>query len=170
MVASSPKTDKEADRTPAPAINTKQIYTLRTTSEGPNYTIASCCAPIPGDEVLGFVRDDGQVEIHTLDCPRANVLKAAYGTKIVATEWAESTELFLAHIRIEGIDRRGILQEITQLISSTMAINMRKLDIEASGEVFHADLWVEVSDASVIIDLNKRTKEISGVTKATRIH
>ena len=170
MVSSQPKEKEDKPAETPPEVNTKQIYTLRTTSSGHNYVLASCCAPIPGDDVLGFIRDDGQVEIHSLDCPRANVLKAAYGPRIVATEWAESDDLFPAHIRIEGIDRRGILQEITHLISSTMAINMRKLDIEASGEVFHADLWVEVNDASIITDLNKRTKEISGVTKVARIH
>lgn len=120
---------------------------------------------------MGFVTDDGAVEIHSLDCPRAQILKAGYGSRIVAAEWdSVGEQRFLAHIHIEGIDRHGILQELTQLISSHLGIDMRKLNIEASAEVFHADLWVSVSDADVVNDLCARTKAVSGVTSSTRIH
>ena len=170
IVTSSSTDDSAAEASGKPEpVNTKQIYTLRTDSNGPNYIISSCCNPIPGDDVLGFVNDEGKVEIHTVDCPRAQVLKAGYGSRIVATEWAGVTDLFTAHVRIEGIDRRGVLQEITQLISSLMGINIRKLDIEAENEVFHAELWIEVNDKDVVRDLCERTKKIQGVTRATRI-
>lgn len=168
VTSSSPETLSGELQHPEP-VNTKQIYTLHTDAHGPNYIISSCCNPIPGDDVLGFVNDDGKVEIHSVDCPRAQVLKAGYGSRIVATEWAGVTDLFTAHVRIEGIDRRGILQEITQLISSLMGINIRKLFIEAEKEVFHADLWIEVNDKDVVRDLCDRTKKIQGVTRATRI-
>ena len=168
VTSSSPETLSGELQQPEP-VNTKQIYTLHTDAHGPNYIISSCCNPIPGDDVLGFVNDDGKVEIHSVDCPRAQVLKAGYGSRIVATEWAGVTDLFTSHVRIEGIDRRGILQEITQLISSLMGINIRKLFIEAEKEVFHADLWIEVNDKDVVRDLCDRTKKIQGVTRATRI-
>lgn len=168
VTSSSPETLSGELQHPEP-VNTKQIYTLHTDAHGPNYIISSCCNPIPGDDVLGFVNDDGKVEIHSVDCPRAQVLKAGYGSRIVATEWAGVTDLFTAHVRIKGIDRRGILQEITQLISSLMGINIRKLFIEAEKEVFHADLWIEVNDKDVVRDLCDRTKKIQGVTRATRI-
>ncbi len=119
---------------------------------------------------MGFIDDDGMVEIHSLDCPRAQVLKAAYGSRIIATEWDHTDERFLARVHIEGIDRLGILQELTNLISNTMGIDMRKLNIEASGEVFACDLWVRVRDVAVVDDLCARTKSIDGVRAATRIH
>lgn len=172
FVGSSSKKDDDSrkDDKPEP-VNTKNIYSLRNTPDGPNYRLAGCCAPIPGDDVMGFVSDDGIVEIHSLDCPSAQLLKATYGSRIVATEWeGSSDERFPAQIHIEGIDRRGILQEITQLISTHMGIDMRKLDIEAKGEVFVADLWVRVTNADVVADLCRRTKAISGVTSAARIH
>ena len=161
----------KSTQTAAEPVNTKKIYKLRATDSESNFRIADCCCPIPGDDVMGFIADDGKVEIHTLDCPKAQVLKAAYGSRIVATEWdTDSSQRFLAHIHIEGIDRHGILQELTQLISNHLGIDMRKLDIEASDKVFHADLWVRVSDVDVVNDLCTRTKAISGVTTATRIH
>ncbi len=161
----------KSTQTAAEPVNTKKIYKLRATDSESNFRIADCCCPIPGDDVMGSIADDGKVEIHTLDCPQAQVLKAAYGSRIVATEWdTDSSQRFLAHIHIEGIDRHGILQELTQLISNHLGIDMRKLDIEASDKVFHADLWVRVSDVDVVNDLCTRTKAISGVTTATRIH
>lgn len=169
LSSSSDNSEKKTEPEP-PRINTKQIYQLRTDGGIANYVIAPCCNPIPGDDVMGFVNDNGDVVIHSLDCPRAQVLKAGYGSRIVATEWnQDGSERFLAHVRIEGIDRHGVLMELIQLISSTMGIDVRKLDIEASAEVFHADLWVRVSDVDFVNDLCARTKQVTGVTRATRI-
>ena len=170
MLSSAGDNSEKKTEPEPPRINTKQIYQLRTDGGIANYVIAPCCNPIPGDDVMGFVNDNGDVEIHSLDCPRAQVLKAGYGSRIVATEWnQDGSERFLAHVRIEGIDRHGVLMELIQLISSTMGIDVRKLDIEASAEVFHADLWVRVSDVDFVNDLCARTKQVTGVTRATRI-
>ncbi|MBD5163519.1 MAG: bifunctional (p)ppGpp synthetase/guanosine-3',5'-bis(diphosphate) 3'-pyrophosphohydrolase [Bacteroidales bacterium] len=159
----------EGDVKPEP-INTKQVYRLEISGDKTNFRFAHCCNPIPGDDVMGFVADDGTVEVHSLNCPEAQLLKAGYGSRIVATEWATNSARFLAHIRIEGVDRRGILQQITLLISNQLGIDMRKLVIEASDEVFHCDLWVRVSNAEAVADLCTRTKAIEGVTAATRIN
>jgi len=165
-----PVATKSSTPDPSQPVNTKQIYKLHAGSDGTNFRISDCCNPIPGDDVMGFVTDDGAVEIHSLDCPRAQMLKAAYGSRIVATEWdTDGEQIFLAHIHVEGIDRHGILQEITQLISSHLGIDVRKLEIEASDKVFHADLWVRVSDVDVVNDLCNRTKAIQGVSSASRI-
>jgi GTP pyrophosphokinase len=150
-------------------INTKETYVLRYDEHGSNFKIADCCCPIPGDEVMGFIDDDGQVIVHALNCPRALVLKAGYGPRILSTRWAVSSGKFQAHCRVEGIDRHGILQEITLMISTHMGIDLRRLDIEATGEVFHCDLWVRVEDVAVVNDLCSRLLEINGVEHATRI-
>ena len=165
--ADAAKTEKG---TPPPTkINTKETYVLRHDEEGSNFKIADCCCPIPGDEVMGFIDDDGQVVVHALTCPRALVLKASYGQRIVSTRWAVASGKFLAHIRVEGIDRHGILQEITLLISTQLGIDLRRLDIEATGEVFHSDLWVRVEDADVVTTLCNKLLAIKGVDRAARI-
>ena len=158
---------------PAPLtepINPRQIYRLSTKDGNPNFKLAPCCNPIPGDDVMGYIDDDGLVEIHSLDCPRAQVLKAGFGSRIVATEWDKVDDRFSAHVHIEGIDRHGILQELTYLISQTLGIDLRKLDIEASGEVFSCDLWVRVRDVEVVERLCASVKNVQGVRSATRIH
>ncbi len=166
------KKDESAGNTAAVTepINPKQTYALRVDADGANFKLSDCCSPIPGDDVMGFINDDGKLEIHSLDCPRAQVLKATYGSRIVATEWESVDERFLAHIRIEGIDRRGILQELTQMISTHLGIDIRKVDIEASGAVFHCDLWVRVCDTDTVRDLCSHAKRISGVQSAIRMN
>lgn len=98
------------------------------------------------------------------------MLKASYGRRILNTTWAAHTGKFLANVRIEGVDRFGILQEIIQMISMHLAINIRKLDIEAQNEVFHCDLSVLVNDTKVVTDLCSKLKQIKGVQKASRVN
>ncbi len=164
------KTEGTETAQPHPAINTKETYILRCGEKVPeNFITAPCCSPIPDDDALGYITDSGEVEVHSLDCPRAQVLKAGFGTRIVAVRWDNTGAKFMAHIHIEGIDRHGILQELIQMISTHLAIDIRKLDIEASAEVFNCDLWVRVAGADAVNDLCAKTLAISGVKSATRI-
>ncbi|MDE6308839.1 MAG: RelA/SpoT family protein, partial [Muribaculaceae bacterium] len=106
------QTDTATVETASAPINRKDTYVLHYDEHGANFKLADCCQPIPGDEVLGFVTDDNQVEVHSLSCPRALALKASYGPRIVTTRWEEGTGRFLAHVHIEGVDRQGILMEL----------------------------------------------------------
>ncbi len=161
---------KKEDEHQQEAINMKETYILRSDADGSNFIISDCCQPIPGDDVMGWVNDDGKVELHSLTCPRAQVLKASFGKRILNTAWASQTGKFLANVRIEGIDRFGILQEIIQMISMHLAINIRKLDIEAEKEVFHCDLSVLVDDTKFVTDLCSKLKQIKGVQRASRVN
>lgn len=162
-------TDIKPTATPQ-KIDTKQTYLLHYDENGSNFRLAECCCPIPGDEVLGFIDDNGEVVVHALNCPRAQVLKAGFGQRIVATRWESSTAKALAHVHIEGIDRQGILHELIQMISTHLLIDIRKLDIEAHDEIFECDLWIRVEDVEVVNSLCNKIHNISGVQSATRIH
>ncbi len=169
---SKPKNDKqkESKTKEKKKINTKETYILHHDENGSNFKIADCCCPIPGDDVMGFIDDNGEVVVHALTCPRAQVLKASFGSRILSTQWEVKAVTFLANIRIEGIDRMGILQELIQMISTHLAINIRKLDIAAKNEVFHCDLSVLVEDVNVVTDLCNKVKKINGVKRATRTY
>ena len=160
--------DETAPRQPQ-KIDTKQTYILRYDENGSNFKLADCCCPIPGDDVMGFIDDNGNVVVHALNCPRALVLKAGYGNRIVSTRWAQSTGKFMAHIHVVGIDRHGILQEITHTIATQRDIDLRRLDIEADNEVFHSDIWLRVVDVAVVADLCRRLLDVNGVESAQRI-
>lgn len=165
--SSKAKTEETPDRQ---KINTKETYELHYDENGSNFKIAECCCPIPGDEVMGFIDDNGDVVVHALTCPRAQVLKAGFGSRIVATRWERVSGKSLAHVKIEGIDRHGILQELIQMISTHLSIDIRKLDIEAHDEVFDCDLWVRVGDVDVVTGLCEKVRTIQGVQNAARIH
>lgn len=167
LLTASDGAEKEA--TTKPKINTKETYVLKFNDKERNFIFADCCRPIPGDDVMGFINDDGAVEVHALTCPRAQVLKASYGPRIVATRWDEVAGHFLANIRIEGIDRHGILQELTGMISTALNIDIRRLNIEAEKEVFNCDLGVLVSNTRAVEELCKRVLKIPGVRKADRV-
>ena len=163
----APKT--EAPKTKKPPVNKKETYILRSDETGANFKVDDCCRPIPGDDVMGYVDENNEVIVHSLDCPRAQSLKASFGPNIVSTKWEVVAAKFLAHIHIEGLDRMCILQELIQMISTNMAIDIRKLEIEAEKEVFHCDLYVLVDDNDVVASLCEKVKQINGVERATRI-
>lgn len=150
-------------------INTKETYRLHFDDNEQNFIFAECCHPIPGDDVMGFINDNGQVEVHTLVCPHAQVLKASYGPRIVSTEWTDVKRQFPATLIIEGIDRHGILQELTQMISTQLNIDIRALHIDTDKEVFHCKLNVLVTDTDTVTQLCAKIKKIKGVQSATRI-
>lgn len=164
------KKDPTAETTSAkPAkINTKETYVLRFNDNERNFHLSDCCRPIPGDDVMGFIRDDGEVEIHALTCPRAQVLKASYGPRILAVKWEDVTETFLTTVRIDGIDRHGILQELTHMISTALDIDIRSLNIEAREEVFTCTLSVKVKSTADIDALCSKVLRIPGVRRADR--
>ena len=149
-------------------INMKEVYSLTYNAQEQNFVFANCCRPVQGDDVMGYVNEQGQVEVHSLTCPRAQVLKAGYGSRIVATRWDTVYSTFPAEIRIDGVDRHGILQELTQLISNQLSIDIRSLHIDTDKEVFHCRLGVLVSDTEAITDLCNKIKKIAGVHTAVR--
>lgn len=149
-------------------INMKETYSLVYDDNSQNFVFSDCCRPVPGDDVMGFVNDSGQVEVHSLTCPRAQVLKAGYGPRIVATRWEKVLKSFPAEILIEGVDRHGILHELTQLISNQLNIDIRSLHIDTDKEVFRCRLGVLVRDTQVIDILCNKLKKITGVQSAIR--
>lgn len=150
-------------------VNRKEIYVLHPDADKPNYIMEPCCAPIPGDDVLGFVNDDEEVVLHKVSCPVAMRLKSNYGPRLVATQWGGNADRFLANIAVEGIDRLGILEEITSTISKKLGINIRSLNISAHQEVFQCEISVQIDNTHTVDNICALLKDIKGVQKANRI-
>lgn len=153
--SSAPATEESS---PA-KINPKEVFELELDGDSQNFVFSPCCHPIPGDDVMGFINDEGKVEIHDLTCPRAQVLKATFGPRIVATRWKKVDRPLPAVIAIDGVDRHGILQELTQLISNQLNIDIRSLHIDTDKEVFTCRLGVLVRDAATIKNLCSEIKK-----------
>ena len=132
-----------------------------------SFNIAECCSPIPGDSVVAFIEDDGTVTIHKKSCPKANDLASKEGHRIVSAKWSKHFMMsYLARISLEGIDRVGVLSDLTRVISLVLGVNMRKLHIETHDEIFEGfiDLYVHNTD-----DLDKLIKAISKVKGIERV-
>ena len=149
-------------------IDISKTYLLHSENGVSNYKLATCCEPIPGDDVVGYVNDNDEVVVHKLSCPNAMRLKSSYGGRLLQTRWDSPSDRFLVTVRIEGIDRMGILQEIIYTISTTLAIDIRKLEIGTNDGLFTSHLDVMVKDATVVNNLCKRLRSIKGVTAAVR--
>lgn len=163
------QTDDEVKVITPREIDLKEVYQLRLTAKERNFVFCPCCNPLPGDDVMGFVNDEGQVEVHELSCERAQMLKASFGPRIVATRWEEMTVELPARVHIEGIDRHGVLQELIAMISTQLNIDLRSLHIDADKEVFKCDLTVRVTDTRSVAELCDKVRSIKGVKTAVRI-
>ncbi len=150
-------------------VNRKEVYILHPDEAEPNYKLDTCCQPIPGDDVLGFVDDDENVIVHKVSCPNAMRLKSSFGSRLVATSWGGVAQRFLATISVDGIDRHGILEEIISAMSGKLGINVRGLNIGTKQEVFHCEITVQIDNAETVENICKTLKEIKGVKFAKRI-
>ncbi len=150
-------------------INRKEIYVLYSDEKSSNYRIEDCCCPIPGDDVLGFVDDDEKVVLHKADCAVATRLKSTYGNRLVATRWERHADKFVVTISIDGIDRKGMLEDLTAVLSRELCINIRGLNIKADQEVFHCDLTAQVDSTATVELICSSLKKIKGVKFAKRI-
>ena len=134
------------------------------------YKFRHCCHPIPGDDILGFIDNKQRIEIHKRDCPVANKLKTSYGNRILDAKWDMHKRLFFdATIHIEGIDRMGMVMDISKVISSQMNVNIHKLTITSEEGVFDGDIEIRVHDREDVKTIIDQLKTIEDLQEATQI-
>ncbi len=151
-------------------INTKQILKLTEENIQKNYIMAECCHPIPGDDVLGYMDENDRIIIHKRQCPVAARLKSSYGNRLLATEWDTHKELsFLVNIYIKGIDAMGLLNEVTQVISRQLNVNIRKLSIETTDGIFEGNIQLYVHDVDDVKTICNNLKQIQNIKQVTRV-
>ncbi len=154
--------------------NFDRRQTLMLTEENiqSKFTLSECCKPIPGDQVLGYIDDNNTIVIHKLNCPVAVRLKANHGNRILAAEWADEsnrTLLFPVNIHMEGIDRLGLLNQITQVISQQMNVNMHKLNVDCNEGIFECRIQLFVHDTKEIDGVVKNLQKIKALKNVSRV-
>ena len=133
--------------------------------------IATCCNPIPGDSVVGFKSTDGTVTVHKKTCPTANNLAAKFGDKIVMPKWehAKTQNLsFLVRLSLKGVDRIGIINEITRYISFVMSVNIRRFNLGTEDGVFEGHIDLYVHDMGDLEKLVRKLQKIEGIQSVVR--
>ncbi|MBR2113254.1 MAG: bifunctional (p)ppGpp synthetase/guanosine-3',5'-bis(diphosphate) 3'-pyrophosphohydrolase [Prevotella sp.] len=134
------------------------------------YKFKHCCHPIPGDDVLGFIDGRHQIEIHKRACPVAAKLKASFGNRILDAKWDMHKKLFFdATIRIQGIDRVGMLLDISQIISSQMSVNIHRLTITSEDGMFDGSVELRVHDRDDVKEIMTNLRKIEDLKDVTQI-
>ena len=133
------------------------------------YTLASCCKPIPGDDVFGFVSTGKGLIIHRTNCPNATQLLSSYGHRVVKTKWAKNKEIsFLTGLKITGLDDVGVIHKITNLISGELKINISAITVEAKEGIFEGNIRLYVHDKEELDELIAELKRLPGIQSVQR--
>ena len=134
------------------------------------YKFKHCCHPIPGDDILGFIDGKHQIEIHKRSCPVAAKLKASFGNRILDAKWDMHKKLFFdATIRLSGIDRVGMLLDLSRIISMQMNVNIHKLTIDSEDGVFEGTIELRVHDRENVKEIIQQLKAVDGLQEVTQI-
>ena len=134
------------------------------------YKFKHCCHPIPGDDILGYIDNKHQIEIHKRACPVADKLKSGFGNHILDAKWDMHRKLFFdATVRIQGIDRMGILVDVSRVITSQMNVNIHKLTIGSEDGVFDGSIELRVHDRDDVKVIMDELKKIEGIQEITQI-
>ena len=161
--------EKQAEQ-PALNIDEEKIIKLTPDAIQKNYILADCCKPIPGDDVLGYIDDNNRIVIHKRQCPIAAQLKTSFGNRLLAVEWETGKALnFPVNVYIKGIDGIGVLNQVTQVISQQLNVNIHKLNIESNDGIFEGRIQLYVHDVDDVNTICTNLKKIDHIKKVTRI-
>jgi len=147
----------------------KKTYKLNDMDVGKSYELASCCKPIPGDDVLGYVTDENMIQVHKRQCSVAAIIKSNFGNRIVNVEWGAHKALFAETLEIKGIDKIGIVIEILKIISEGYNVNIRKMNIESNAGLFTGLFEVIIHDTNDINNLINNLIKIKEINSVQRL-
>lgn len=136
-----------------------------------DYKLASCCNPIPGDDVFGFVTINEGIKVHKKDCPNAIRLQSNFAYRIMPARWIDSSqEEFMATLKITGMDTLGLTNELTKVISNNMHVNIQSISLSGNAGIFNGQVTVVVQNNTILKKLIENIKKIDGIDKVTRIN
>ncbi|MEC5156745.1 RelA/SpoT family protein [Chryseobacterium sp. MP_3.2] len=135
-----------------------------------NYSFAKCCTVIPGDKMFGFITISDGIKVHHDACPNAINLRAQYDYRVLIAKWVNE-ESFKNRIKIEieGLDRMGMINDITAVISNNMNMDMKSMSIESNNGIFLGNINLEVRNKSQLEETFKQLKNINGISRVKRL-
>ncbi|EIA08971.1 RelA/SpoT family protein [Flavobacterium frigoris] len=136
-----------------------------------DYKLSTCCNPIPGDPVFGFVTINEGIKVHKKDCPNAIAMQSNYAYRIMQAKWIDSSQQeFKAILNITGMDTLGLTNELTKVISNNMHVNIQSISLNGEAGLFKGQVVVVVQNITILKKLIDNIKKIDGVDKVTRIY
>ena len=164
-----PQKKEEGDETPQPG----DIAPAKDLPDNePQFEIANCCKPIPGDKVVGY-RDPatGRIIVHKATCDELNRLAAQYGKNIVKEEikWSQHKAMsYLVTLELRGIDRQGLLLDLAKVVSDDFNINIREVNIHSHDGIFEGNVSLYVKDAESLSAVMDKMRKIKGIETIKR--
>ncbi|WP_394667073.1 RelA/SpoT family protein [uncultured Chryseobacterium sp.] len=135
-----------------------------------NYSYAKCCTVIPGDKIFGFITISDGIKVHSDNCPNAINLRAQYDYRVIPAKWVNA-ESFKNRVKIEieGLDRMGMINDITTVISGSMGMDMKSMSIESNDGIFTGTIILEVKNKSQLEQTFTKLNDINGVSRVRRL-
>lgn len=136
-----------------------------------DYKLSTCCNPIPGDDVFGFITINEGIKIHKKDCPNAIRLQSNYAYRIIQAKWIDSSqEEFKAILKITGMDTLGLTNELTKVISNQMSVNIQSISLSSEAGIFNGQVTVVVQNNTILKKLIDNIKKVDGIDKVSRVY
>jgi GTP pyrophosphokinase len=136
-----------------------------------DYKLSTCCNPIPGDQVFGFITINEGIKVHKKDCPNAISMQSNYAYRIMQAKWIDSSQQeFNAILNITGMDTKGLTNELTKVISNHMNVNIQSISLNGDAGLFKGQLTVIVQNITILKKLIDNIKKIDGIDKVTRVY
>jgi len=161
---------EDGDKNPKNKIDRKKTFVLKENQDNVTFSMAKCCNPIPGDEVMGFLSSDDLVIIHKTECEVLAKYMLNQGEKIVSAEWTKfKKQSYLTRLLLEGFDRMGIVSQVTNIISNENNINMRSVQFDTNDGIFRGELFLYIHNTEDLNNLIAQLKKIKGIENVSRI-
>ena len=153
------------------ALKLMKVIVFNDDDEVLDYEMAKCCNPIPGDVIFGFLTVVDGIKIHRSDCPNAIQLRANYAYRILKAKWVNKNEIdFIATINIKGIDKVGLMNNVTQIISNQMNVNIKSINISSSDGIFEGIITLKVHNVTFLKELTDKLGKVEAISSITRTY
>ena len=135
-----------------------------------NYSFAKCCSVIPGDKIFGFLTINEGIKVHNENCPNSINLRANYDYRIMLAKWVNS-ERFINNVKIEiqGMDRLGVINDISSVISKNMNIDMKSISLSSIDGIFIGNITLEIKNKQQLEEVLSQLRGITGILSLRRL-
>lgn len=134
------------------------------------YTLAKCCNPVAGDRVFGFVTTADGLKVHRDDCPNSVLLQSRFANRVMKAKWIDQkASTSTVNIEIQGMDRVGIVNDVTKVVSSDLNINIKAISFSVDDGLFTGQLTIEVADKVALTDTINNIKALEGISTVNRV-
>ena len=164
-ISTSPKEVKQEDKSKL------DMLVFGPDEERLDYELAVCCNPIPGDKVFGFITVGKGIKVHKNDCPNAISLRANYDYRVIKATWIDSSKReFKAILNLDGLDRAGMISDITLVISKNNSINMTNLNFSEQAGIFTGVISLLIKNKDQLEHVIDELKKVEGVRSVKRTY